>query len=208
MLVVGLTGGICSGKSTVARMFEKLGAIVLDADQMVHELEKPGGPIYEKIVTAFGQEILDKKGEIDRAKLGALVFNNPQRRKELEGIVHPALAARMAEERSRLSQSGKVKVLIVDAALLIETGFFRNFDRVVLVTCPEETQVQRLQQKGGLSREEAMARLRAQMPLKDKIPYAHYLIDNSGSLKATESQAKRVYQQLLARPKLRLGRAQ
>ncbi|MBI5167113.1 MAG: dephospho-CoA kinase [candidate division NC10 bacterium] len=197
MLTVGLTGGISSGKTTVARMFARLGAMVLDADRMAHELMQPGGSVYKEIVATFGREILNGKGAIDRSKLGALAFGDPEQRKKLDDIVHPVLAARMAEERERIRRSGKAKLLVVEAALLIESGFYRRFDKIILVTAPEEAQIQRLQERSHLDREEAFARLRSQMSLEEKIPYAHYLIDNSGSLEETVEQVKKVYRELV-----------
>ena len=195
MLVVGLTGGICSGKTTVARMFEQRGAVVVDADEIAHELQEPGQPIYEAVVRAFGREILGEDRRIDRARLGNLVFADPEKRRKLEAIMHPAI---VKECETRIEKAGEAgtKICIVNAALLIEAGAHERFDRIIVVAAPEEAQLKRLLER-GLSEEEALLRIRSQIPLQEKVHYAHYLIENSGSLEETERQVGRIFEELL-----------
>lgn len=195
MLVVGLTGGICSGKTTVARMLAKRGAFVIDADEIAHELQEPGQPIYEAVVRAFGRGILREDSWIDRTRLGGLVFADPEKRQKLEALMHPAI---VKECETRIEKAGKAgtKICIVDAALLIEAGAYRRFDKVIVVAAPEEVQLERLLAR-GLSQEEALRRIRSQIPLGGKVHYAHYVIENSGSLEETERQVGRIFEELL-----------
>jgi dephospho-CoA kinase len=195
MLVVGLTGGICSGKSTVAAMFGRLGAVVIDADRVAHELQAPGQPVYEAIVAAFGDEILADDGRIDRRRLGAIVFGDPAARARLEAILHPALIAE-CERRIRQAADSGARVCILDAALLIESGRHGRFDAIVLVEASEIIQLERLMARTGISREEAMQRIRAQMPCSEKRRYAHFHIRNDGSLEETERQVREVWDRL------------
>lgn len=195
MLVVGLTGGICSGKTTVARIFAKKGAVVLDADEIAHQLQEPGQPVYEAIVRAFGREILKADRRIERAKLGNLVFADPTMRRKLEAIMHPAIV-RTCETRIEQAREAGTKICIVDAALLIEARAQERFDRLIVVAASKEVQLERLIQR-GLREEEAVRRIRSQMPLEEKVRYAHDFIDNSGSLEETEWQVARIFDGLL-----------
>lgn len=195
MLVVGLTGGICSGKTTVARMFAKRGAFIIDADEIAHELQEPGQAIYRALVRAFGQGILGEDRRIDRARLGNLVFADPEKRRELEAIMHPAIQ-RECEARIEKARKTGTKICIVDAALLIEVGASRRFDKVIVVAAPEKVQLERLLTR-GLSQEEAIRRIRSQIPVEEKVRHAHYVIENSGSLEETEQQVERIFEELL-----------
>ena len=198
MLVVGLTGGICSGKSTVAGMFEKLGAVVLDADQIAHELQAPGQPLFETIVQAFGREVVGEDGRIDRKRLGAIVFADPQARARLEEIMHPAIVAE-CERRIQQSAAHGAAVCLLDAALLIESGRHARFDRIILVEGGEAVQLQRLVARMGIGRDEAMQRIRSQMPWEEKRRHAHFVIENGGPLEETERRVKGVWEQLQVR---------
>jgi len=160
MLVVGLTGGICSGKSTVAAMFERLGAVVIDADRVAHELQVPGQPLFEAIVSAFGRQIVGEDGRIDRRRLGAIVFSDPKARARLEEILHPAIVEE-CERRIQQARASGAAVCLLDAALLIESGRHARFDRMVLVEASEAVQLERLMARMGLSREEVMQRIRS-----------------------------------------------
>lgn len=195
MLVVGLTGGICSGKSTVAAMFERLGAIVIDADRVAHELQVPGQPLFEAIVSAFGRQIVGEDGRIDRRRLGAIVFSDPKARARLEEILHPAIVEE-CERRIQQARASGAAVCLLDAALLIESGRHARFDRMVLVEASEAVQLERLMARMGLSREEVMQRIRSQMPLEEKRRHAKFVIENGGSLKETERQVRAVWKQL------------
>ena len=197
MLVVGLTGGICSGKSTVAAMFERLGAVVIDADRVAHELQVPGQPLFQAIVSAFGRQIVGEDGRIDRRRLGAIVFSDPKARAGLEEILHPAIVEECGRRIQQARASGAA-VCLLDAALLIESGRHARFDRMVLVEASEAVQLERLMARMGLSREEAMQRIRSQMPLEEKRRHAKFVIENGGSLKETERQVRAVWKHLSA----------
>jgi dephospho-CoA kinase len=198
MLVVGLTGGICSGKSTVAGMFEKLGAVVLDADQIAHELQAPGQPLFETIVQAFGREVVGEDGRIDRKRLGAIVFADPQARVRLEEIMHPAIIAE-CERRIQQSAAHGAAVCLLDAALLIESGRQGRFDAIILVEASEAIRLDRLMAQRRLSRDEAMQRIRSQMPREEKRRHAHFVIENEGLLEETARRVKGVWGQLQVR---------
>jgi dephospho-CoA kinase len=195
MLVVGLTGGICSGKSTVAAMFGRLGAVIIDADRIAHELQSPGRPLFEAIVSAFGREVLGNDGRIDRRKLGARVFADPGVRARLEAITHPAIIAE-CEERIRQAASSGAAICLLDAALLIESGRHARFDAIILVEASEAVQLDRLMARMGLPREEAMQRIRSQMPWAEKRRHADFIIRNDGSHEETERQVRAVWEQL------------
>ena len=195
MLVVGLTGGICSGKSTVAAMFGQLGAVVIDADRVAHDLQAPGQPLFEAIVSAFGQQIVGDEGRIDRRKLGAIVFADPKARARLEEILHPAIIAE-CERRIQHAAASGATVCLLDAALLIESGSHARFDRIVLVEASEAVQFERLVARMGIGRDEAMQRIRSQMPGEAKRRHAHFHIDNGGRLEETARQVKAVWNQL------------
>ena len=198
MLVVGLTGGICSGKSTVAGLFGKLGAVVIDADRIAHELQAPGRPVFEAIFHAFGGEVVGKDGRIDRRKLGAMVFADPQARARLEEIMHPAIIAE-CERRIQQAAAHGAAVCLLDAALLIESGRHGRFDAIILVEASEAIRLDRLMAQRRLGREEAMQRIRSQMPWEEKRRHAHFVIENGGLLEETERQVGAVWEQLKVR---------
>ncbi len=197
-LLVGLTGGIGTGKSTVSRMFRDLGCLIIDADLLAREVVEPGEPAYEKIVTEFGPEVLQADGQVDRKRLGALVFADEARRKRLEGFTHPEIRQRQAGILAELVTEGFDGIVIFDAALLVEAGGAQNMDRLVVVYADEAPQRKRLMLRDDLSEEEAAQRVGSQMPLAEKVRQAHYVIDNSGSREATERQVKEVHERLLA----------
>ncbi len=201
MLRVGLTGGIATGKSTLAKIFEKLGAWVIDADAIAHELQRPHTPIWKEIVGVFGGKILKVDQSIDRPRLGCIVFSDPKKKARLEQIMHPAIIAQEEERMSEWERSGKVQIAMVEEALLVETGSFRRFHKVVLVVASEETQIERLRQR-GLTEKEALSRIRSQMPLSEKVPFADYLIENSGEISEAERKAGEVYRDLLEQANL------
>ena len=203
-LLVGLTGGIGTGKSTVSRMFRDLGCLIIDADLLAREVVEPGQPAYDTIVAEFGREILEPDGQIDRKKLGILVFNDPEKRRRLEELTHPEIRARQAGILEALAADGFDGIVIFDAALLVETGRAKNMDRLVVVTTDEATQTKRLVLRDNISKEEAARRIRSQMPLSEKVKLAHYVIDNSGSPEATERQVKEVHRKLQADLQTRL----
>ncbi|WKN50165.1 dephospho-CoA kinase [Nocardioides sp. Arc9.136] len=176
---VGLTGGIASGKSTVSAILAELGAIVIDGDLLAREVVEPGTPGLERVVEAFGPEVLTAEGALDRPALGAVVFADEARRKELEAIVHPLVFERIVE----LEQAAGPEDLVVhDIPLLAESGRAPTFDAVVVVDVPVETQVERMLGQRGMTREDAEARVRAQATREERLAIATHVIENTGSL--------------------------
>ena len=195
MILVGLTGGIGAGKSTVAAMFAARGAAVVDADRISRRLQEPGEPCHAAIVEAFGRGILDSTGRIDRRHLGEMVFADPARRTALEAIMHPAIWSACEAEIRAAAAAGQA-VCVVEAALILETGQRSRFQRIVVVTAPTDVQVERLMRTRGLTAAEARQRLAAQWTNADKARQADHVIDNGGDLAATEAQVARVYAEL------------
>jgi dephospho-CoA kinase len=192
----GLTGGIASGKSTVARFLEALGAKVIDADGVGHELLQPSNPVHNKVVSHFGQEILKPNGEIDRGRLGSIVFSDPQRLSELTSIMHPSLIARIEEIAKEFGSQHPRAVILVDAALIYEAGVADRFIKILVAWCRPEQQTERLMVKTGLSREEALRRVASQIPAEEKRRRADYVIDCSRSLEETRAQVEALYPEL------------
>ena len=182
MLTMGLTGGIAAGKNSVAKILEGLGAFIIDADITSRELVKAGSCAWKEIVHAFGREILDGKGEIDRKKLGKTVFKNSKKRAILNKILHPKIIEEEWKKVSRVGEKNPDSLIVINAALLIESGNYKDVDIVVLVSAKEDTMIERMMMRDNFSKEEAMSRLNAQMPIKDKQKYADYVIENDGSL--------------------------
>jgi dephospho-CoA kinase len=178
--VIGLTGGIATGKSTVARFFAKLGIPVIDADQLARDAVHPGSPALKKIETVFGKDMLTQEGTLDRKRLGALVFAAPEKRCQLEAILHPAIRT-LAEERISQEASAGHQRLIYMAPLLIEAGATDRVDDIWVVTVRPEIQLERLMQRDGISREQAQQIIDSQMPLSEKVRFGSVVIDNSGT---------------------------
>lgn len=201
MLNVGLTGGIATGKSTVVRMLVKRGARVIDHDGLVHTLQEPGQPVWQRIIEAFGCDILDAVERIDRKKLGALVFDNEQRRKVLEGIVHPAVLEEAQRQRDRIGKEDEQAIVLSDIPLLLEVGMQDCFDLILLVYAQPEVQILRVMKRNNLSLEDALSRLKSQMPIDEKLKFADLVIRNDGTMRELEKRAEEVWQELLAREK-------
>jgi len=193
----GLTGGAASGKSTVARMFQDLRTRIIDADRIGHEMLRSSSPASVEILRQFGKGILDDSGEIDRSRLGRIVFGDPQKLQQLNAIVHPRIIARVEDLAAQHHADDPGAVILVDAALIFEAGIGGRFDKVVVAWCRPEQQIERLMAKSGLTREEAERRIAAQMPAEEKRRRADYLIDCSGSLESTREQVRRVYADLV-----------
>lgn len=185
--IIGLTGNIATGKSTVLRMLEQLGASVVDADAVAHRLMAPGTEVYRSVVERFGREVVGPDGAIERAKLAGIVFNDPAALRELEKIVHPAVIA----EVDRLIEQAPGEVVVIEAIKLIEAGMHRGVDELWVVTCPEEQQLARLMSTRKLSRQEALVRIKAQPPAAIKVALAGVVIDNGGTLEETWAQVER-----------------
>ena len=196
--VFGLTGGIASGKSSVARTLRELGAPVVDADQIAREVVAPGQPALAEIVRAFGDKMLAPDGSLDRKRLGALVFADPEQRRVLNGITHPRIAAVTQARLEELRRRGE-PVAIYEAALLVENKIHLGLDGVIVVAVDEETQVERTVKRDGLSAEEARARVRAQAPLAEKLAVATWVITTDGPLEATRKLVEAVWDQIRSR---------
>jgi dephospho-CoA kinase len=196
MLKVGLTGGIAMGKSYVLNVLRELGCEVIDADAIAHQVMEPGQPAYAEIVANFGSEILNETGGIDRAKLGAIVFADQAQRARLNAIVHPRVYEAQAQWWSEVAARNPQAIAVFDAALMIETGSYRRFDKIVVVYCDAELQLQRLMARNNLIREQALARITAQMPTAEKLKYADFTIDTSAGFKDTRQQVERLYNAL------------
>ena len=191
MIVIGLTGGIGSGKSEVSRMLKEFGADIIDADRVGHEAYLPNTETYDKLVAEFG-DILQTNGEIDRKKLGARIFAEPEARERLNAIVHPRMYAMIEERIQRLREQGATAV-VLDAAILIEAGWDSLVDEVWVVAAPEETVVQRIGHRNGLPAEQVRQRIRAQMTSEERARHAVVVIDNSGGLDELSAQVREVW---------------
>lgn len=196
--VVGLTGGIGSGKSTVARMFADEGVPIVDADQVAREVVEPGTEGLDAVVEAFGERVLAADGTLDRKKVGERVFADAGARKQLESILHPRIAQASMAHFARLAGEGH-PYAIYEAALLVENGSYRMMGALVVVTASEATQIARVRARDGLSEADARARIAAQLPLEDKVRVADYVIENDGSLEEVRERTRDVHRALLER---------
>ena len=196
MLRVGLTGSIGVGKSFVTSVFKELGAHVLDADQTAREVVMPGSPGLKAVTETFGEEILNPDGTLNRKQLGAVVFGDEQKRQRLNHILHPFIIARQDEILNEWEAKDPGGIGIVDAALMIESGGYRRFDKLIVVHCRPEVQLERLMLRDKLSRDEAQRRIDSQMPQEEKQKFADYLIDTSDGFELTKAQVERLYANL------------
>lgn len=195
MRVFGLTGGIASGKSTVAALLRELGAPVVDADALAREVVAPGSPGLAEIVARFGDQVLLPDGQLDRKQVGALVFGDDEARQALEAITHPRIAAAGQERLAALRAAGE-PVAFYEAALIVEKGLQRGLDGLVVVAVPEPVQIERLRARDGIDAEAARARIRAQLPLADKVAAATHVIDNAGTRASTRRQVEELWTEL------------
>lgn len=196
MKVIGLTGGIACGKSTVAAMLADLGAAVIDADVIAREITKKGTPVWHRIKETFGDEYLLPDGELDRKKLGELVFANAEALKKLNAITHPVIQQQVLAKIDRLKSMGSYKAIVVDAALLIEAGWHHMVDEVWLVVTDREIQIERLMKRNGLTRQQALNRINSQMDQDIKRRYADRIIDNSRDMEYTRKQVEQLWAEL------------
>jgi dephospho-CoA kinase len=197
-LLIGLTGGIATGKSTASAIFRALGCVIIDADLLARDVVEPGQPALADIARDFGPGVLQADGRLDRQALGAVVFDDPAKRRRLEVITHPRIRERLAHRLDTLAAERFDGLVIFDAAVIVESGNWKAMDRLVVVVADEAIQIARLQARDGIGREEALRRIRSQMPLSEKVKLAHYVIDNSGDRGATEAQVRRVHAALRA----------
>jgi len=199
-LIIGLTGGIVSGKSTVALMFKDLGAKIVDADKLGHSVILPHEPAWEKIVKIFGKDVLQNDLTIDREKLGKIVFANQSLLKKLNDITHPEITKIIKKEIDSLKNKtyNQKKILIIDAALIYEAKIDRLMDKIIVVYIDEDEQIKRLIKRNNLSKDEALQRIKSQMPMKEKVKMADYVIDNSNSLDKTKKQVEKIWKNLVS----------
>lgn len=186
-MIIGLTGSIASGKSTVSNMLKELGLPIVDADQVARQVVEPGTETLKEIAEAFGEDILTEKGELNRPKLGAIVFNDEEKRKMLNNIIHPAIRREMLRQRDELVANGE-KTVIMDIPLLFESKLQHFVDKIIVVTVTEDVQLNRLMERNQFSEEEAMSRIRSQLPLSVKEKGADAVINNNGSMEETKKQ--------------------
>ena len=197
MLRVGLTGGLASGKSFVGKILAGLGCHVIRNDEMGHGVMQPGAEAYEGIVKEFGPGIVNADGTIDRRKLGSVVFRDPEKLAALNALVHPPVRQRTRVELDAFEKAHPEGIAIVEAAILVETGSFRDLKKLIVTSCSVEQQIERAMSRDGMTREQVVERLSRQMPLAEKIRYADFVIDTSGLKESTIAQTKAVYEALL-----------
>ncbi len=196
MILIGLTGGVATGKSTVAKMFKKCGAVVIDADVLAREVVQPGKPAWRDIVQTFGTGLLNSDRTINRRALGSIVFSQPAKRRRLERIIHP----RVAREQQRLTRQAARKdsdaVVIYDVPLLFEAGIDKRVGKIVVVTADRETQIARISKRNGLSRSEALQRIRSQMPMSRKCRRADFVLDGAKDKRRLKKDVSKIYKDL------------
>jgi dephospho-CoA kinase len=197
MLKVALTGGIASGKSTVCKAFSRLGAKVLDADEVAREVVLPGRLAWKKLKHVFGSEFFSPDGYLERKRMRKLIFADPVKRRQINTIVHPEVEREINRRYEKMSAMETGGIFIVDIPLLLEVGSADRFDLVLVVYVDEEVQLERLVRRDGLSREEANQALRVQIPLREKVEKADFVIDNNGSLQQTEAQVEGLWRKML-----------
>jgi dephospho-CoA kinase len=202
-LLVGLTGGIGSGKSTASRFFRDLGVHIVDADEIARAVVKPMSWCWKEIVEIFSPDILQTSGELDRRKLAGIIFADPEKKRALEGIVHPCIADEVDRGVAELCAAYPDGIIMVDAALMIEVGRYKKFEKIIVVFADEETQVRRIMERDLIGRNDAFLRIAGQMPLAEKIGYADYVIDNNGAPETTKAEVERLYAEL---EKIRAGK--
>lgn len=196
MFVIGLTGGVASGKTTVLHILREEGACVIDVDQIARDLVQPHTSAWNELVEVFGKEILEKDGSIRRKRLAAMVFSDPEQRERLNRILHPQIKEEIDRRLDEISQREPEGIIVIDAALLVETGDYRRMDKLIVVTSTEAQQIERLRQRNEMRPEQAREILSSQMALEEKLKVADIVIRNDGSLEETKRRAKEVFLEL------------
>jgi dephospho-CoA kinase len=196
VLVVGLTGGIATGKSTVSTILENAGAVIIDADRIAREVVKKGRPAHRAIVENFGKNVLLSDGEINRSVLGDIIFNDPRKKELLNSIVHPHVRKEQNLQLKHIEKTNSNTIVILDIPLLIESKMYKDLSEVVVVYAPEHIQIKRLIQRDGISEADALTRIRSQMPIEEKKDKATIVIDNSGTRENTRKQVLKIFQRL------------
>lgn len=195
-LVVGITGGIATGKTTVCNMLKEMGAPLIDFDQIAREVVEPGRPAWNKIVDYFGRQILMEDNHIDRKRLSSIVFADIEKRKRLEALVHPEMYGEFVRQINEIARESPGAIILVAAPLLIELNMQYRFHKVVVVYTSKETQIKRLMKRDNITREQAENILKAQIPIDEKCGYADFVINNEGSLENTRKQVKELWEKL------------
>lgn len=196
MQVIGLTGGIATGKSTVSAMLKRAGALIIDADRIARAVVKKGLPAYREIVDHFGPRVLLPDGEIDRNALGDIIFNDPQKKQLLNRIVHPRVKKEVNRQLKQIETTHPKAVAILDIPLLIEAGMHNDLSEIIVVYAPQHMQIKRLMQRDRISEADALARVRSQMPIEEKKQQATIVIDNSGTIENTRRQTLDIFKRL------------
>jgi dephospho-CoA kinase len=200
MQVIGLTGGIATGKSTVSAILENAGAVIIDADRIARMVVKKNMPAYRQILDKFGKSVLLPDGEIDRTALGKVIFNDPQKKQLLNTIVHPYVRKETDRQLEHLEKNNPDALVVLDIPLLLEAGMHSNLSEVVVVYAPEHIQIKRLMKRDHISHADALARIRSQMPIEEKKKLATMVIDNSGTREHTRKQTLEIFQRLKEAP--------
>jgi dephospho-CoA kinase len=196
MLIVGLTGGVASGKTAVSQVLKEEGAYIIDADQIARELVQPHTPAWNELIRAFGKEILQEDESIHRKKLADKVFADPEKRKLLNEILHPRITEEMNRRTKEIGQEDPDAIIVIDAPLLIEVGYHRKMEKLIVVTSTEAQQIERLKERDGINPDEALRIFASQMALEEKVKLADFVIRNVGSLEETRKRAKEVFNEL------------
>jgi len=196
MLIVGLTGGVASGKTAISQVLKEEGAYIIDADQIARELVQPHKPAWNELIRAFGKEILQEDGSIHRKKLADKVFADPEKRKLLNQILHPRIKEEMGRRTKEIGQKDPEAIVVIDAPLIVELGDHREMDKLIVVTSTQTQQIERLKERDGIGPAEALRILSSQMPVEEKVKLADYVIRNEGSFEETKKRAKEVFKEL------------
>ncbi len=196
MLIVGLTGGVASGKTAISQVLKAEGAYIIDADQIARELVQPQKPAWSELIGAFGKEILQEDGSIHRKKLADKVFADPKKRKLLNQILHPRIKEEMDRRTKEIGQKDPQAIVVIDAPLIIELGNQRDMDKLIVVASTQTQQIKRLKERDGVSPEAALRVISSQMPVEEKVKLADYVIRNEGSIEEAKKRAKEVFKEL------------
>jgi len=196
MLRVGLTGGLASGKSFVGRALSDLGCLLIQADLLGRQVLEQGGETYEAVVKTFGNQIVDPDGRINRRRLAKIVFSDPEQLAKLNALVHPRVKERERDLAAEFAREHPDGIAVTEAAILVETGSYKDYDRLIVAVCRPEQQIERSMERDGVSREEVLNRLSRQMPLEEKVKHADFIIDTSGTKEDTLQQVRTVYESL------------
>lgn len=205
LMIVGLTGGIATGKSLVSNELKRLGAHIIDADIIAREIVEPGEPAYGEIVREFGRSILKEDGTLDRKGLGRIVFSDKEALEKLNAITHPRIKERITQEALEIEKRCEDPVIVVDIALLIELGMHTAVSSVIVVYSPEDEQIRRMLQRDGLTEQDARDRLKAQMPIKEKLKYADHIIENTGTVESALARTRDVWEEIMRLKNVKKG---